>query len=132
VLFTMARLVAQEGTPATLAGLRLSLDHSHTGRVGHHTYTLTPRHGQLVALFAPHPLANGDTAVTDAAAHLLQRAFGADIAGIAPASILLDGVAARTYQAGVTTYYVMPIRNARGLVHSLVLWVGTPPDTSPS
>lgn len=128
----MPALVAQVGPPATLAGLRLSLDRSHTGRVGHHSYTLTPRQGQLVALFAPHPLASGDTAITDAAAHLLNRAFAADIAGIAPVAILLDGVAAQTYQAGATTYYVMPIRNARGLVHSLVIWVGTAPGPSPS
>jgi len=131
-LLTTPVAIAQVGPPATLVGLRLSLDRSHTGRVGHHTYTLTPRQGRLVALFAPHPLANGHAAVATAAVHLLRRAFGADLSSTAPVAITLDGVAAQTYQVGATTYYVMPIRNARGLVHSLVLWVGTGPGPSPS
>lgn len=122
---------AQPEPPASLAGVRLSLDHSHTGRVGHHTYVLTPRQGQLVALFAPHALSGSPASVSVAATHLLARAFAVDVAEVAPTAVTIDGVAAQAYRLGATTYYVMPIRNTRGFVHSLVLWVDSAPLPTP-
>jgi hypothetical protein len=107
----------------TLAAAVIDLSHAHQGRYSRHTYSLAARGGKLAVLFSPLPLADDAATIRGAATHLVRFAFDADLAAVTPLSRHIDGVPTLAFPDGDRTYLVMPIRNGRGLVHALTIWM---------
>ena len=108
--------------PPTLVGAVIDLGRLHTGRYDRYPYSLSPQDGKLAVIFAPTPLPDRPETLRGAAVHLVRFAFGVDLSAVTPRTSSVDGVPHLHFTAAGRTFVLLPVRNARKLVHSVFVW----------